>query len=109
MLIMLKKYNPKFTIGSLFICSKCGKDFSAPDASRAENLKTDLRTELKNIEAQSKVRVMVGSCLGVCAKDEQAFAYYPNEPAQNAIEVYTASSDLEQAKKEILDFIKSKI
>lgn len=103
---MLKKYNPKFTKGSLFICSKCGKDFSKPDADRAEKLKTDLRAELKSIDAHSKVRVMVSGCLGVCIKDEQTFAYCPNS---GEIDLQTTSNDYSIAKTNILDFVKTKI
>jgi predicted metal-binding protein len=102
----MKKYNPKFSLGSLFICSKCGKDFSEPD--NADNLKSALRSELKNYnEAHKQVRVMVSGCLGLCEKGEQAFAYYPNE---GEVELYTTDSNkFEKSKIEILDFIKSKL
>lgn len=102
----MKKYNPKFSLGSLFICSKCGKDFSEPD--NADNLKSALRSELKNYnEAHKKVRVMVSGCLGVCEKGEQVFAYYPNE---GEMELYTTDSNkFEKSKNEILDFIKEKV
>lgn len=81
----MNKHTPKFTIGSLYICSKCGKDFSAPD--NAEDLKSSLRSELKNENKDHlKIRVMVSGCLGVCEKGEQAFAYYPN---QGPVEVYS--------------------
>ena len=102
---MLKKYSPKFSTGSLFICSKCGKEFSNPEPDRAEKLKSDLRTELKAIDAHAKVRVMVGGCLGVCIKDEQTFAYYPNV---GEAEIYTTSNQFDQAKSDILNFVKTK-
>lgn len=100
----MKTYEPKFTTGSLFICSKCGKSFAEPD--NAEKLKTELRLDLKKVEAHTKVRVMVGSCLGVCEDGEQAFAYYPN---QGALELNTTSSNFDKAKEEILQFIEKKI
>jgi predicted metal-binding protein len=102
----MKKHDSKFSLGSLFICSKCGKDFSEPE--NAENLKSSLRSELKNDnEAHKKIRVMVSGCLGVCEKGEQAFGYYPN---QGKIELYTTESNkFEKSKSEILDFIKLKI
>ncbi len=100
----MKNYDFKFTIGSLFICSKCGKSFD--DSERAEKLKTDLRAELSKDGSQKKVRVMVGSCLGVCEGGAQTFAYYPN---QGKAEVYTTVSDYETSRDEILDFVKSKV
>ncbi|MFN3454845.1 MAG: hypothetical protein ACK41T_07775 [Pseudobdellovibrio sp.] len=106
---MLKKYDPKFSKGSLFICTKCGKDFSKSDSERAEDLKKDLRSELKEFDAHKKIRVMVSGCLGVCIKDEQAFAYYPNDGREGNAEVYTTTSDYKESKQDILDFIKSKV
>lgn len=97
---MLKNYNPKFTKGSLFICSKCNKD------GAAEKLKSDLRTELKELEAHKKVRVMTSGCLGLCQKDEQTFAYYPNF---GEMEMLTTSDDLKTAKQDILNFVKTKV
>lgn len=102
---MLKKFNPKFNTGSLFICSKCGQGFDQPAPDQAEKLKTDLRAELKAIDAHTKVRVMVSGCLGICEKNEQTFAYYPN---QGEIEVYTTSKDFSEAKTAILNFVKNK-
>jgi predicted metal-binding protein len=103
---MLKNQNPKFTKGSLFVCSKCGKDFSEPVPDRAEKLKTDLRAELKPLNAHTKVRVMVAGCLGVCNKDEQTFAYYPN---CGEMEMFTTSTNFDAAKSDILKVIKTKI
>lgn len=102
----MKKYSPKFSEGSLFICSKCGKDFSEPD--NADNLKSALRSELKNYnDAHKKIRVMVSGCLGVCEKGEQVFGYYPNK---GEMELYTTDSNkFDKSKNEILDFIKTKV
>ena len=100
----MKSFNPKFTQGSLFVCSKCGQSMEAPD--QAEKLKTELRAELKQIEAQTKIRVMVGSCLGVCNPNEQTFAYYPNS---GSIEIYTTPGDYSSARQEISDFLKNKV
>jgi predicted metal-binding protein len=102
----MKPYDFKFTTGSLFICSKCGKSFDQPESDRADRLKTDLRAHLTDLEAQKKVRVMVGSCLGVCIAGEQSFAYYPH---QGKSEIFTTDSDYEKSRTEILEFIKTKI
>lgn len=100
----MKAHEPKFTTGSLFVCSKCGKSFDEPE--NAEKLKTDLRMELKKIDAHTQVRVMVGSCLGVCIDGEQAFVYYPNH---GAIELNTTTKNYQESKNEILQFIHQKI
>lgn len=99
----MKNQLPKFSIGSLFICTKCGKDFN--DSDFAEKLKSDLRATLKNDNKDHlKVRVMVSSCLGVCIKGEQAFGYYPNE---GKIELYATSP--KESEDQILDLISVKI
>ena len=102
----MKKFNPKFSVGSLFICSKCGQGFSNPAPDQAEKLKSELRTDLKSIEAHTKVRVMVSGCLGVCEPDQQTFGYYPNT---GAVEIYTSDAAPVAAKADILNLIKSKI
>lgn len=100
----MKSYEFKFSTGSLFICSKCGKSFDDPD--RAEKLKTDLRAELAKDGSQKKIRVMVGSCLGICEDGFQTFAYYPNT---GKAEVYTTENNYDTSKTEILNFIKTKV
>lgn len=108
----MKQYEPKFSKGSLFICSKCGRDFDAPE--NAEQLKNSLRAELKNENKDHlKIRVMVSSCLGVCQTGDQAVGYYPNE---GKLELSTVSnSELKNEKAgppghtPILNLIKSKL
>ncbi len=100
----MKQFDPKFTVGSLFICSKCGQGFLEPE--QAEILKTDLRKELKAIDAHTKVRVMVSGCLGVCEPDQQTFAYYPNS---GSIEVFTSDKNYSDSKNDILGLIKKKL
>lgn len=99
----MKNYDFKFSTGSLFICSKCGKKFDEPE--RAELLKTDIRAELAKDGSQKKVRVMVGSCLGICEDGLQTFAYYPN---QGKAEVFTTEKNYDVSKSEILNYIKTK-
>lgn len=103
---MLKKFEPKFRTGSLYLCSKCGQSLSeTPQPDYAEKLKTELRQELKKADQHTKVRVMVSGCLGVCQSTEQAFLYAPNE---GSVEVYTTGADFSEAKTELLQFIQSK-
>ena len=100
----MKEFNPKFTTGSLFICSKCGQGFNSPD--QAEKLKSELRIDLKKIEAHTKVRVMVSGCLGICESEQQTFAYYPNT---GSVEIHTTTHDFERSKAEIFKLIQNKI
>lgn len=102
----MKTYDFKFSTGSLFICSKCGKSFDNPEPDRAEKMKADLKGELAKNEAHKKVRVMVSSCLGVCINNEQTFAYFPH---QGKPEVYTTEPSYDENRAEILKFIKTKI
>ncbi len=103
---MLKNYSPKFTTGSLFICNKCGQGFSDPKPERAEKLKSELRSELKEIDAHKKIRVMTSGCLGLCQKGEQTFVYYPN---YGEAEMLTTSEDFKISKEDIFRFIKTKV
>ncbi len=100
---MLAKNKLKYSIGGLFLCTKCGLSFS--DENFAEKLKSELRTDLKNDSSdQLKIRVMTSSCLGVCEKGQQAFIYKPNDAST---EVYTF--DPNSNKDSVLKFIVSKI
>lgn len=99
----MKSQTPKFSKGSLFICSKCGVSFEQPEF--AENLKSSLRAKLKESGKHTEIRVMVSGCLGVCIDDEQALGYYPNE---GKLELYTTSKDFSAAENEILGLIKGK-
>ncbi len=100
----MKSESFKYSVGSLFICSKCGQGFNKPD--QAETLKTELRAELKKTEEAQKIRVMVGSCLGVCAPERQTFAYFPHE---GKAEIYSAPAALLESKEDILNLIRQKL
>jgi hypothetical protein len=107
----MNQIEPKFSLGSLFICSKCGKDFSSPD--NADQLKSSLRSELKDMDkANDKIRVMVSGCLAVCESGEQAFAYYPNI---GEMELYSIgkkeldNDDKIKGHKAIINFLKTKL
>ncbi len=103
----MKKHNPKFQTGSLYLCSKCGKGFSNSKPDLADNLKTELRAELKEINKNFEIRVMVGSCVSVCEKDQQTFTYHPNN---GEIEIYSSdNSSTKDIKKEILNFLLKKL
>lgn len=101
---MIKKYSTPWEVGSLFICNKCGAKFNQPNL--AEELKTDLRKELKQNEQQTKIRVIVSGCLNVCYPEEQTFSF---QPIDGKTEVYTTALDKNTATQEISDFIKQKL
>lgn len=101
---MTKKYSTPWEIGSLFICTKCGVKYNQPNL--AEDLKGDLRKDLRSREETSKVRVITSGCLGVCYPEEQTFAFMPNK---GETEVYTTALEKDQAFTEIKEFIQKKI
>lgn len=107
----MKKHNPKFSVGSLYLCNKCGLKFN--NSENAEQLKSSLRSELKNENNDhKKIRVMVSGCLGICESGEQVFSYYPNEGLAEiyAIDQAELSQDNQaQGFKSILHFINNKI
>jgi predicted metal-binding protein len=101
---MTKKYSTPWEIGSLFICTKCGAKYNQPNL--AEEIKGDMRKELKSREEHTKVRVITSGCLGVCYPEEQTFAYMPND---GKTEVCTTALEKNQALAEIKDFVQKKI
>lgn len=101
---MTKKYNTPWEVGSLFICTKCGAKYNQPNL--AEELKTDLRKDLKSREEQTKIRVITSGCLNVCYPEEQTFAFMPNS---GQTEVYTTALEKQMAFGDIKEFINKKI
>jgi predicted metal-binding protein len=101
---MIKSYKTPWEIGSLFICTKCGAKFNQPQL--AEELKSELRKELKANEQQSKIRVMTSGCLNVCYPEEQTFAFMP---INGETETYTTQLDKKIAHEDIGSIIKKKI
>jgi len=101
---MIKKFKTPWEVGALFICTKCGAKFNQPNL--AEELKSELRRELKSQEKQTQLRVMPSGCLSVCYPEQQTFAYVPCE---GPTEVYTTALEKETALKDISEFIKTKV
>lgn len=100
----MKSYETPWSVGSVFICNKCGAAFEKPD--NAENLKKDLRVYLKEKDAHKKVRVMVSGCLDICEKPEQAVMYQSNE---GPTKVFTVSSNYEESLAELKNILDKKI
>ncbi len=101
---MTKKYSTPWDTGSLFICTKCGAKYNQPNL--AEELKGDMRKDLKSREEHTKVRVITSGCLGVCYPEEQTFAFMPND---GKTEVYTTALEKTQAFSDIKEFVQKKI
>ncbi len=101
---MTKKYKTPWEVGSLFICTKCAAKFTQENL--AEELKTELRKNLKKHDQQNSIRVMISGCLNVCHPEEQTFAFMP---ANGPTEVQTTVLDKETALNDIQSFIKTKI
>jgi predicted metal-binding protein len=101
---MTKKYSTPWTVGSVFICNKCGAKFN--NENLAEELKSELRKDLKSREEHTKIRVMTSGCLSVCYPEEQTFAFMPNS---GETEVYTTTLDKATALEDIKALIKKKV
>lgn len=93
-----------WSVGALFICSKCGKAFDRPD--QAEELKSDLRKYLKEKDQHKQIRVMVSGCLNICDKNFQAVCY---SPVHGATQVMTVDKDFERANQEIKKILDSQL
>lgn len=96
--------NTPWSVGALFICTKCGKAFDRPQ--QAEDLKTDLRSFLKEKNQQKDIRVMVSSCLNICEKEFQAVCY---QPTSGSTEVFVVNKDYKKAKEELQSFLEKKV
>ncbi|MFZ3228740.1 MAG: hypothetical protein WA160_00950 [Pseudobdellovibrio sp.] len=99
----MKNCETPWSVGSLFICNKCGIAFNQPD--NAENLKKALRLDLKEKESGKKNRVMVSGCLSICDKTAQAVMYHPIE---GKTQVFTTAIKFEDALNEIKTFLDQK-
>lgn len=101
---MAKLNKTPWEVGSLFVCSKCGAKFNQP--TLAEEIKTEIRKKQKVQETQTKVRVVVSGCLGVCFPEKQTIAFMPST---GTTEVYTSELMREEIVKDIGELISKKI
>ena len=93
-----------WSMGALFICSKCGKSFDRPQ--QAEELKNDLRKFLKEKEKHKDIRVMVSGCLNICDPEFQTISFHP---VDGKTEVITVENDYTHAKEEIKKYLERKL
>lgn len=100
----MKTYDIPWSVGSMLICNKCGKSFERPD--QADQLKSELRSILKENDDHKKIRVMVSGCLNVCDKEAQAICYQPN---QGSTEVFTVDKNFDKSVKELKNFLQKKL
>jgi hypothetical protein len=100
---MAKLNKTPWEVGSLFICSKCGAKFNEP--TLAEDVKTEIRKEQKAQDTQTKVRVVVSACLGVCFPEKQTIAFMP---VSGTTEVYTTELSRNEIIKDVREIIQKK-
>ncbi len=100
----MKKFETPWSIGSMFICDKCGASFDEP--KMAEKLKSELRSHLKETDDNKKIRVMVTGCLSVCNKGEQTIMY---QPRLGKTEILTIDNNFKANLVELKRFIAEKI
>lgn len=100
----MKKYEIPWEVGSVFICTKCGAKYNEGDL--AEDAKKQIRKELKEKDANKKIRVMTSGCLNICYPEEQTFVFMPND---GPTEVYTTELDLKTAVEDISKLVNKKL
>lgn len=100
----MKKFDTPWSVGSLFICEKCGASFE--QAKMADKLKQELRSHLKEKDEHKKIRVMVTGCLNVCIKEEQAVMYQPNF---GKTEIFTVGNDFKSNASKLKQILAAKL
>ena len=100
----MKTYEIPWSVGSMFICNKCGKSFNKTE--NAENLKSELRTYLKENDNHKKIRVMVSGCLSVCIKEEQTVMYQNN---LGKTDIFTVDKDFDAAEADLKKFLDKRL
>ncbi len=89
---------------AVFICTKCAKSISGASVDFADDLKKELKSEIKELGLSQEIRVMTSSCLNICEKEFQAVALIPCKKTSLAtIKVMDPFKDKELLKKEILN------
>lgn len=100
----MKACDTPWSVGSMLICNKCGKSFNHPE--QADQMKSALRSFLKENDSHKKVRVMVSGCLNICDKEAQAVCYQPNN---GPTEVFTVDKNFDKSVNEIKTFLMKKV
>ncbi len=89
---------------AVFICTKCAKSISGAPCDLADDLKKELKNEIKELGLSQDIRVMTSSCLNICEKEFQAVALIPRKNQSLAtIKVINPFKEKEALKKEILN------
>lgn len=89
----MEKTTTPWSIGAVFICSKCGKKMGRPEL--ADQLKDEFKGRMKQIGKGHDVRVMVSGCLDECPDDLQAVVY---TPVEGKTETWVFDPDKERAQ-----------
>lgn len=100
----MKKFDTPWTVGSMFICDKCGISFE--QEKMADMLKQDLRLHLKENDQHKNIRVMVTGCLNVCSKGEQTVMY---QPSVGKTEIFTIGNDFKSNLLELKQILAVKM
>lgn len=114
----MEKQNTPWQSGAVLICTKCHQFLLPEDqpsnGNCGENLKNELKEQLRSEGFGKEVRVMNVGCLGVCIPELQAVAYVPVSPQIEVLsrmpeqtEVYTIKPSTQ--KNDFFNWIRSKI
>ncbi len=103
---MQKEKTPR-TESAVFICTKCDKKIDrsqlTEEGNAGENLKTFLKTKMREAGKAQEIRIMTSSCLDVCEDGKQAFTYTPVAPCAKHTETFVVHP--EKDREEILAWL----
>lgn len=98
----MKNENIAWAKAAVLICTKCGKSISGAPKDLAEELKMEMKTEMKNLGLAKDIRVMTSSCLDICEDGYQAVAFLPRDGHKAIVKVFDPLKEKEALKREIL-------
>ena len=89
---MMKKEETPWSDAAVLVCTKCHKSIKSSslkeEGNCGENLKSYLKSKLKEAGKNKEIRVMTSSCLDVCEAEMQAVTYTPVAPCARHTETF---------------------
>lgn len=99
----MKNEELQWSKAAVLICTKCGKSIPGAPENVGEDLKNELKAEMKNRGMALEVRVMTSSCLNICEAGFQAVAILPTDASKPAVvKVLDPVTERDALKAELL-------
>jgi predicted metal-binding protein len=103
----MKKETTPWSIAAVLICTKCHKAIKpsllTEEGNCGENLKTFLKSKMREAGKQNEIRVMTSSCQNVCEPDTQAVTFVPVTPSAKHTETFVLHPENE--REELLNWL----